>query len=58
MKKIIILAIATLSTGIVLSSNMKKNETVKPVSLSIQKNVIIQAKTATAPSYDMVANAD
>jgi hypothetical protein len=61
MKKIIILAIALLSTGIVLSSSLKKNEVpVKPaVSLDAQKNTAAtQAKNANLPSYDAVSSAD
>lgn len=56
MKKFIILTVATLSTGIVLSNSLKKSDTsAKPASLEVQKNV--QSKIA-APSYSVVAQGD
>ena len=60
MKKIIILAIATLSTGIVLSRSLKKEEiTVKPVApISAQKDAGSLNKNAATPSYDVVSSAD
>jgi hypothetical protein len=57
MKKIIILAIATLSTGIVLSSSLKKEEiAVKPVSLEIHKSM--QQKSVNMQTIDVVAQGD
>jgi hypothetical protein len=56
MKKIIILAIATLSTGIVLSSSLKKQPVVvKPI--VIEKNIAAE-KSVNAPSYDALGTAD
>jgi cellobiose-specific phosphotransferase system component IIB len=59
MKKIIILAIATLSTGIVLSNSLSKKEVtaVKPANIEIQKNTTEKAG-AKATSFDVVATAD
>jgi len=57
MKKIIILTIATLSTGIVLSSSLKRDEVVaKPASLEIPKSM--QQKTINMHTIDVVAQAD
>ncbi|MEO6523700.1 MAG: hypothetical protein ABIN91_18600 [Mucilaginibacter sp.] len=57
MKKIIILAIATLSTGIVLSSSLKKETVVvKPISLDIHKSM--QQKNVNMQTIDVLAQAD
>ncbi|EHQ30687.1 hypothetical protein [Mucilaginibacter paludis] len=61
MKKIIIIAFATLSTGIVLSSNLKKDNTLVKAApgLNIKKSTINVSETkAGKPSYDVVATAD
>ena len=56
MKKIIIIAIATLSTGIVLSSNLKRNEAViKPVNVEVQNS--LQQKNVKTP-FNIIARAD
>jgi hypothetical protein len=58
MKKIIILTIAVLSTGIVLSNSLKKTEVViKPIAIEVQKNTVDKNADKT-PSFDAVATAD
>jgi len=56
MKKIIILAIALLSTGIVVSENIQKNNdtAAKTAALKIQKNTVTERNIAN----DAVASAD
>lgn len=62
MKKFIILAIATLSTGIVLSSTIKKNENVAAKAITttdLKKDLGKNPdKSAGKVSYDAVATAD
>lgn len=60
MKKIIILAIATLSTGIVLSGSLKKNDeaAVKATQLKIQKDLALQTRANNTSSADAVATGD
>jgi len=59
MKKIIILTIATLSTGIVLSRSLKKDDVVvKPTISEVQKSTINQKNAKTSSYNDAIAVGD
>ncbi|RKR83967.1 hypothetical protein BDD43_4182 [Mucilaginibacter gracilis] len=58
MKKIIILVLALLSTGIVLSNSLKKANVAANVSKLETKKNILQKSDNKAPLYDAVGRAD